>query len=164
MFGFRNLQTLFLSVCLLSGATTLAWAQTQEQPNAAKPVTLKTQVDYICPNALPVAIPSYRGDRYEARVPDTLDIAERAKLAIRGLTGPLDPEDGYALYWNVNGRHPLVRIGAKMTVAFRSAKAAPLSRSERRRYILRGYRLDRSIGYNERQETGRHFGSIPRET
>lgn len=34
-------------------------------------------------------------------MPDTLDIAERAKLAINGLTGPTDPEADYELYWLV---------------------------------------------------------------
>ncbi|GEM_PF-3856575 len=34
----------------------------------------------------------YTGNRYEAAVPDTLDLADRAALAIRGMGGTLDPE------------------------------------------------------------------------
>ena len=43
------------------------------------------------------AIPSieYKGERYKATVPDTLDLAERARLAINGLTSTLDPEQDY---------------------------------------------------------------------
>src|SRR5688572_25529770 len=58
--------------------------------------------EYINPSAPAVKIPPYEGERYEALVPDTLDIAERAKLARHGLTSPLDPDDGYSLYWLVN--------------------------------------------------------------
>ena len=54
-------------------------------------------------------------------MPDTLDITERAKLAIHGLTSPLDPNDHYSLYWLVNFQNtpPIMRkeiyvnIGAK---------------------------------------------------
>ena len=90
------------AVLVLAFMLATAGAESQKQTKAAmpaaKPATFKTQVDYINPNAPPVAIPPYRGERYEARVPDTLDIAERAKLAIHGLTSPLDAEDGYSLW------------------------------------------------------------------
>ncbi len=39
-----------------------------------------------------------RGQYYEARVPDTLDLAERAKLAIHALTQALNPDSGYGPY------------------------------------------------------------------
>jgi len=38
------------------------------------------------------------GQRYQAVVPDTLDLAERARLAVHGLTSFLNPEAGYAPY------------------------------------------------------------------
>lgn len=47
-------------------------------------------------------IPPYKGERYEDMVPDTLDLAEMAELAINGLTGPLDPEEDYLLYFIVD--------------------------------------------------------------
>src|ERR1700724_3449295 len=37
-----------------------------------------------------------RGNYYEATVPDTLDLAERAKLSVHGLTSFLDAEHNYA--------------------------------------------------------------------
>ncbi len=42
-----------------------------------------------------------RGERYEATVPDTLDLAERARLAVHGLTSFLNPAADYAPYGHV---------------------------------------------------------------
>ncbi|MBM4030798.1 MAG: hypothetical protein FJ291_03335 [Planctomycetes bacterium] len=41
------------------------------------------------------------GTRYQATVPDTLDLAERAALAIRGLGGIMDPAMGYMPFWSI---------------------------------------------------------------
>ncbi len=60
------------------------------------------QKEWIDPTAPPVAIPPYRGQQYEVMVPDTLDVAEMARLAINGLTRPLDPADDFSLYWIVS--------------------------------------------------------------
>ena len=49
-------------------------------------------------------VPPYGGERYEALVPDTLDIQERAALAVNGLTGPTDPEKDHMLYFNAHFR------------------------------------------------------------
>ena len=57
-------------------------------------------------------IPSFRlptngGQRYEALVPATFDVQERAALAVRGLTGITDPEKDYEVYWWVTmGSNP----------------------------------------------------------
>ena len=40
-------------------------------------------------------------ERYETYVPDTLDLANRASLAINALTGALDPERDYEIYFVV---------------------------------------------------------------
>ena len=39
------------------------------------------------------------GERYEATVPDTLDLADRAALALNGLGGSLNPDVGYEQYF-----------------------------------------------------------------
>lgn len=39
------------------------------------------------------------GDHYEAEVPDTLDLADRARIAINGLTRSVDPEHDYEHYF-----------------------------------------------------------------
>ena len=44
----------------------------------------------------------FDGARYEDLVPDTLDIQERAQLAVNGLTGPTDPAMNHRLYFYVN--------------------------------------------------------------
>ncbi len=44
-------------------------------------------------------VPPPQGETYKAIVPDTLDLAKRAEIAINCLTGALDPEYGYELYF-----------------------------------------------------------------
>src|SRR5215471_5005191 len=39
-----------------------------------------------------------RGEYYDATVPDTLDLAERARLSVHGLTSFLNPNQAYAPY------------------------------------------------------------------
>ena len=61
-------------------------------------------MNYIRKEIPEFRVPSYRGERYEAMVPDTLDIQERAALAVNGLTGPTDPEKDHMLYFNASFR------------------------------------------------------------
>lgn len=46
-------------------------------------------------------MPTYRGTHYEAVVPDTLDLADRARLALNGLGGTIDPACGYSMFFSV---------------------------------------------------------------
>ena len=46
-------------------------------------------------------LPPYEGIRYEALVPDTLDLQERARLALNALTEVTDPLADYEVYWVV---------------------------------------------------------------
>jgi hypothetical protein len=85
---------------------------------------------WIAPAAPTVAIAPYRGTRYEALVPDTLDVAEMARLAVGGLTGPLDPADDYSLYWVV-GYHnypPVMRKEECPHIQTKFMEALPLMR------------------------------------
>ena len=59
------------------------------------------QVKYINSEVPDFELPTYNGETYEAMVPDTLDIAERARLAINALTEPTDPEADHEVYWIV---------------------------------------------------------------
>jgi hypothetical protein len=64
-------------------------------------------VGYIRSDIPEFDLPPHRGQRYEALVPDTLDLAERARLAIHGMTEPTDPQADYEVYWHVLFRcHP----------------------------------------------------------
>jgi len=46
---------------------------------------------YIRPDGPSLKLKSYDGERYSTMAPDTLDIAERSKLTLAGLTNILDP-------------------------------------------------------------------------
>src|SRR4051794_7884968 len=59
-------------------------------------------IAYINRKAPDVGLPSYRGERYEATVPDTLEIAERARLAVNALTEPTDPLADYEYYCGIS--------------------------------------------------------------
>ena len=67
------------------------------QSAMAEAATLPVQ--YIRPEVPQIVIPPYRGERYVDRVPDTLDLAERAKLGIHVLTAIADPDADYEVYW-----------------------------------------------------------------
>ena len=45
------------------------------------------------------SVPDFRGERYEALVPDTLDLQQRAELAVGALTGPTDPLADFEIYF-----------------------------------------------------------------
>ena len=45
---------------------------------------------------------AYRGKTYARSAPDTLNLSERAQLAINGLAGAVDPSLGYEMYFYVN--------------------------------------------------------------
>ena len=70
-----------------------------------KPGSTKSRsIGYIRDEIPGFAPPIYEGDRYEALVPDTLDLQERAALAVNGLIGPTDPEADYEMYFSVRFR------------------------------------------------------------
>ena len=58
-----------------------------------------SNIKYINPKKVHVKLPAYSGERYEAMAPDTLDIQERATLAVHGLTSTTDPDSDYEIYW-----------------------------------------------------------------
>ena len=47
-------------------------------------------VKYINPDIPDFELPSFNGNRYEAKVPDTLDLAERAAQAVHVMTASTD--------------------------------------------------------------------------
>ena len=54
--------------------------------------------------------PELNGERYEVMVPDTLDLQERAELAINALTRCTNPDAGYATYFSIwlSGNPPVM--------------------------------------------------------
>ena len=107
-----------------------AQVRSQEESGALNERKQRLQNDFINPQATSVKIPSFTGERYEAMVPDTIDIAQRCKLAIRGLMGPLDPNDGYALYWVVNygNSPPVMKKESYLHLRAKYMEALPLLR------------------------------------
>ncbi|MDP6438551.1 MAG: glycoside hydrolase family 127 protein [Candidatus Brocadiia bacterium] len=75
-------------------------------------------------------IPAYGGERYEDMVPDTLDIQERAALAVNGLTGPTDPDKEHLLYFSVDfsANPPMMRHGTSDMCQAKFMEALPLMR------------------------------------
>jgi hypothetical protein len=68
-------------------------------------------IRYIRDEIPDFSLPSYGGERYEAMVPDTLDIQERATLGINALTELTDPEADYEIYFDgLLGSNPPVLV------------------------------------------------------
>lgn len=59
----------------------------------------KLSIQYIRKEIPSFQVPVARGERYEDSVPDTLDIAERAKLCIHVLTSITDARADYEVFW-----------------------------------------------------------------
>jgi len=60
------------------------------------------KVDYIRESIPAFEIPPYPGQSYEDKVPDTLDLAERARLGVHALTSIADQEADYEVYWTAD--------------------------------------------------------------
>jgi hypothetical protein len=63
-----------------------------------------SQIQYIRDEIPPFAVPPLRGKTCDDLVPDTLDMAERAKLGVHALTAVTDPEADDQIYWAVDLR------------------------------------------------------------
>ena len=61
-------------------------------------------VGYITTEIPEFQTPPYDGDRYEAMVPDTFDLQERARLVIHAMTEATDPLADYEPYYLVHFR------------------------------------------------------------
>ena len=87
-------------------------------------------IGYIREKAPDFGLPGYDGERYEALVPDTLDLQERAALAVNGLTGPTDPLADHEIYWQVFLRctPPMMRHDWNDHVQVKFLQALPLVR------------------------------------
>ena len=71
----------------------------------------KFKIQYIRREIPHFEVPPYRGESYEDTAPDTLDIAERAKLGINCLTGTTDDRADYEIFWFADfHRNPPVMV------------------------------------------------------
>ena len=87
-------------------------------------------IEYIRKDIPPFAVPPYRGARYEALVPDTLDLQDRAALAVNGLTGPTDELADHDIYFFVYFLHspPMMQHDADSTCLSKFMASLPLMR------------------------------------
>jgi len=67
-------------------------------------------IGYIHSDVPEIEVQSAKGDRYEALVPDTFDVEERARLGVHALTSLTDPQSDYEIYWfgDFNRRPPVL--------------------------------------------------------
>lgn len=77
-------------------AVTIAFDAAQFE---GKVLSLKEGIEYIRGEVPKIEIGSAQGERYEALVPDTLDLEERGRLAIHALTSNTDPNADHEVYW-----------------------------------------------------------------
>ena len=115
-FGWMGAIVLAMAVSLAAGP-----------PEEAK----KKEIGYISPEIPEVKFPPLQGEWQEGLVPDTLDLAERARLSINALTESADPEAGYEIWWHVllNRKPPvLVHDFHDLNVQYKFQEALPLLR------------------------------------
>ena len=89
------------------------------------------KIGYISPTIPQVKFPPLQGEWQEGLVPDTLDLAERARLSINALTESADPEAGYEIWWHVllNRKPPvMVHDFHDLNVQYKFQEALPLLR------------------------------------
>ena len=78
-----------------------------------------------------IAVPGYEGERYGAEIPDTLDLAERAELAIHAITRMLDPDWDYLMADNgsFDRRPPVITFSSRVPACeAKHLEALPLLR------------------------------------
>ena len=91
----------------------------------------KKEIGYISPQIPEVKFPPLQGEWQEGLIPDTLDLAERARFSINALTESADPEAGYEIWWHVllNRKPPvLVHDFHDLNVQYKFQEALPLLR------------------------------------
>ncbi|MBM3123080.1 MAG: hypothetical protein FJZ97_12990, partial [Chloroflexi bacterium] len=66
--------------------------------------TSASGIRYVRPDAPEPPDLRLHGEQYDATIPATLDLADRARLAINGMTEPTDPEADYRVYWKAQFR------------------------------------------------------------
>ncbi|MEW6753950.1 MAG: hypothetical protein AB1505_23660 [Candidatus Latescibacterota bacterium] len=91
----------------------------------------QANLQYINPRPPHVDPPAYRGESYDALVPATLDLAERARLCVNALTETTDPACDDELYWIVDllAREPAMYHTVDDHVQAKFFQALPLDRT-----------------------------------
>ncbi len=87
-------------------------------------------IGYIRQQIPAFSVPAYRGERYLALAPDTLDLQERAALAVNVLTRATDPLADYEIYFDVffKARPPRMEHNFSDSCQSKFMEALPLMR------------------------------------
>ena len=99
-------------------------------------------IGYIRQEIPEFEVPAYEGERYEALVPDTFDLQERAALGVNVLTSATDPQADYEIYFGVrfNANPPFMRHEYSDICQMKFMEALPLLR------IVSGSDLNAHVG------------------
>jgi hypothetical protein len=93
---------------------------------------LPGEVNYVTQDAADFRPPQYPGEYYEAKVPATLDLAERGRLAINALTGMLNPncdDELYTAVYHMTDPPVMVHSDSDLNTMGKYLEAIPLVRS-----------------------------------
>jgi len=87
-------------------------------------------IGYIRQEIPQFSVPAYQGERYLTLAPDTLDLQERAALAVNVLTRATDPLADYEMYFDVffKARPPLMEHNFSDSCQSKFMEALPLMR------------------------------------
>lgn len=77
----------------------LGWPDEDMDPGVVPDPTPRGEIGYINPDVPEFAPPTYPGEYYASVVPATLDLAERARLAIHAVTSMTNPNCDYEIYF-----------------------------------------------------------------
>jgi hypothetical protein len=87
-------------------------------------------IGYIRKDIPDIKLPAYKGERYEATVPDTLDLQQMAALAVHGSTGCVDPASDCEIHFLVfmHGNRPVMQRDLNHVVQLPLQRGIPLMR------------------------------------
>ena len=122
-----------VSVTVDGGGGGASPRQTAGSPPGVDGASLAAQrgpIGYIRQDIPEFGMPVYKGERYEALIPDTLDLQERAALAVNVLTRATDPEADYEMYFSVDIRRnpPMMDHNFSDICIMKFMEALPLMR------------------------------------
>ena len=92
----KSLIQSFALLILFVGSVNAAASDDSFYPDP--PVPGPGEVEYMNPNPPEFELPKYEGERYEALIPATLDLAERARLGVNGMTEIVNKNCEYEIF------------------------------------------------------------------
>ena len=106
---------------------------TEERMKALRGLSrIERELDYVDESVAEAELPAahFAGERYEAEVPDTLDLTDNARFAINAYTRMLDPAMDYQFFGNANfvRKPPVLILGGSYECVSKHLESLPLMR------------------------------------